>query len=318
MLAGDEHHDIVGGVGELRPIGLVAERVDVRLDRGGVGGEVERALGLVDRAERVLIGVERHLGVDDQALPAGDADDDVGALARALVVGVADLGGEVGMFGLRPQLSSTLRNCCSPQRPRALGALRSALTSLAASAETRSVPVLHRLDMPGEQPERVLALGLSTLLDRLLIFLQPLVNRLEQGLQIVARRRLAFLEALVGALEEFLLRRARAIGRRPRRIAFRALPWRRDFGERLERARAPPAPRSARHGARRARDARRAACRSRRACSPRSLDRPRMGIALLAHRVELEPQRLRHPLPRRRPARPEQPADAARRAPARQ
>ena len=125
MLARDEHHDIVGGVGELRPIGLVAERVDVRLDRRGMGGEVEPARTLVDRAEGVLIGVERDLGVDDEALPAGDADDDVGTLARAFVVGMADLGGEVGMFAEAAAFEH-VANCCSPQRPRALGALRSA------------------------------------------------------------------------------------------------------------------------------------------------------------------------------------------------
>ena len=39
------------------------------------------------------------------------------------------------------------------------------------------------------------------------------------------------------------------------------------------------------------------------------LDRPGMGIAFLAHPVELEPQRFGHPLPRRASARPDQPAD---------
>ena len=50
-----------------------------------MGGEVDGALSLVDRAERVLVGIQDDLGVDHQALPAGNPDDHVGTQPAALV-----------------------------------------------------------------------------------------------------------------------------------------------------------------------------------------------------------------------------------------
>ena len=85
VFAGDEHDDVVGRVGELAPIGLVAEPVDVRAHRGCVCGEADQAFGVIDRAERVLVRVERNLRVDDQCAAAGDADDRVGAQSRAVI-----------------------------------------------------------------------------------------------------------------------------------------------------------------------------------------------------------------------------------------
>src|SRR3546814_6291106 len=70
MFPRNEHDDEIGGVGKLGPIAFGAERVDMGLHRRGVRREVRRLLALVDRAERILIGVQRHLGVDDEALSA--------------------------------------------------------------------------------------------------------------------------------------------------------------------------------------------------------------------------------------------------------
>ena len=123
----------------------------------------------------------------------------------------------------RPQLSSTLRSCCSPQRPRALGALRSALTSLAASAETLSVPALHRLDLAVSRPKS-LRRSSSTLVTPL-VALRAVVDRLEQRLQIGAGILLRLPETLVGALREIASARLRAACRRSRRIARQAPPW---------------------------------------------------------------------------------------------
>ena len=43
-----------------------------------MGSEVHRPLGLIDRPERILIGIEADLGIDHQALPARNAQSDVG------------------------------------------------------------------------------------------------------------------------------------------------------------------------------------------------------------------------------------------------
>ncbi len=63
----------------------------------------------------------------------------------------------------------------------------------------------HRLDLARQQPERVAPLGLD-LLHRRLVALKPLVDRLEQRLQVLAGSFFRLAEALVGALEEGFLR----------------------------------------------------------------------------------------------------------------
>jgi hypothetical protein len=106
--------------------------------RGGMGGKADPALRLIDGAEGILIGVERHLGVDDQGAAARDADDDVRAQPTVLALDADSVW--KSQFSVRPQVSSTFLSCCSPQRPRDFGALRSELTSLAASLLTFSWP----------------------------------------------------------------------------------------------------------------------------------------------------------------------------------
>ena len=223
MLAGDEHHDIIGRVGELLPIGLGAKRVDVSLHRARMGGEVERALAFVDRAERILIGVERDLGVDHQALPAGNAHDHVGPQPRAFIVGMTDLGREIGMFGEAAAFEDVAQLLLAPAAAR-LGGVAQRIDQLGGLRRDPLGARLHRLDMPGEQPE-VLAPVLLDLGHDLLIALEAVVNRLEHRLERFARGRLALLEALVGALEELLLARS-SICPPTSANSRRALPWR--------------------------------------------------------------------------------------------
>jgi hypothetical protein len=72
VLAGHEHQHIVGRFLELALIGLGAERLDVVAHGLDVGGERHAARGIVGSLERILIGVERDLGVDHQQLVAGE------------------------------------------------------------------------------------------------------------------------------------------------------------------------------------------------------------------------------------------------------
>jgi hypothetical protein len=298
MLAGDEHHDIVRGIGELRPIGLVAERVDVRLDRRGVSSEVEPARALIDRAERVLVGVQGDLGVDDQGLPAGNANDDVGTLAGPLVVGMADLGGEVGMFGKAAAFEHVAQLLLTPAAAR-LGSVAQRVDQFRRFGRDPLGAGSHCIDLTSKQSERVLALALN-LAHRLLIFLQPFVNWLQQGFQIVAGRRFAFLEALVGAFEELLLRAFEQLSADLGELRTKRFLRGGDFGE----------PDFERPLALFLRRTRRGVTRGKlMMLAAQHVDRSGMGIALLAHAVELKPQRFRHPLPRRAPPRPKQPAE---------
>ena len=98
MFARNEHDHIIGAVAELRLVGLVAERINVGTHRRGMSGQADLALGLVDRPEGVLIGVQGDFRVHDQGATPGNADDDVGA-QTALFAFDADLGLEVAILG---------------------------------------------------------------------------------------------------------------------------------------------------------------------------------------------------------------------------
>ena len=93
---------------------------------------------LVLRLDRVHIGGEGGLGIDDHVAPARQADDHV----RAQQPGLPDSDRSVwkSQYSVMPESSSTFLSVSSPHRPRVLGAARSALTSLAASPRTRSWP----------------------------------------------------------------------------------------------------------------------------------------------------------------------------------
>jgi hypothetical protein len=98
MLARNVHDDIVGGLAELRPIVLGAERLRMVAHGGDVGAEAGLLLLVVDLVAGVEEGVQRAFGVDHQLAVAGQVDDHVGA--QAAVGGFeADLHLEVDAFG---------------------------------------------------------------------------------------------------------------------------------------------------------------------------------------------------------------------------
>lgn len=132
VIAGDEEDDELGGGLELLPVVFGAEGVDVAADFLGVVGESGGAGGFVGGVEGFAVGLDGGFGVDDDALAAGEADDEVGAegaggflfgevgvgkhvgefddaaeleLAPAAgVAGGAEGGGELGGFGLEAEL----------------------------------------------------------------------------------------------------------------------------------------------------------------------------------------------------------------------
>ena len=140
------------------------------------------ALRLVDRAERVLIGVERDLGVDHEALPAGHADDDVGPQAPALAVRDADLGREIAMFGQAAAFEHVAQLLLAPAAAR-LGRVAQRVDQLGGLGRHALGAGAHRFDLARQQAEGVAALRLD-LLDRRLVALEAFVDRLEQRLQI--------------------------------------------------------------------------------------------------------------------------------------
>ena len=58
-----------------------------------------RPIALVDRTERVLIVVQRNLGVDHQGLAPRDPHDNIRPQPNAFSVADADFGREVAMLG---------------------------------------------------------------------------------------------------------------------------------------------------------------------------------------------------------------------------
>ncbi len=78
-VAGHEEHDEVGGGVEGLLVPLGGQGVDVVAHLPGVVDEAALAGGLVRRLARLEEALQRHLGVDDHGLAAGQADDQVGA-----------------------------------------------------------------------------------------------------------------------------------------------------------------------------------------------------------------------------------------------
>ena len=85
-------------------------------------------------------------------------DDTIGWIIIAIIFSLAAHGSldlssiAKSVCSARPQVSRTLRSCCSPQRPRAFGAARSELTSFAASPRTASCPSRIALISPVRLP----------------------------------------------------------------------------------------------------------------------------------------------------------------------
>ena len=96
--AGQEEHGELRRLGELRGVVLRGKLLDVRADLAGVAVQRFLADGVVGGFERVEVAVHRRLGIDDDGLAAGQADDEVGAEFFAFVGGGAVLGFEIAVF----------------------------------------------------------------------------------------------------------------------------------------------------------------------------------------------------------------------------
>ena len=181
-----------------------------------------RALSFVDRGEGVLIGVERHLGVDHQRTAARHADDRVGA--HPPILGLhRHFEREIGMLGKPAGFEHVAQLLLAPAAAR-LGRGAQRVDELGRLAAHRFLPVAHRADQAGQ-----VAIGLGALLldagDALLIALERGLDRLEQRLQPLARFLVGLGETLVGALEESLLRLAEQLAADLAELRRSAPPW---------------------------------------------------------------------------------------------
>jgi len=78
-LAGDEEHDELGRVLELRPVALRRQLGDVLAHLAGVVAQPREPLVVVPRPERLEVRLPGELRVDDDALATGERHDEVGA-----------------------------------------------------------------------------------------------------------------------------------------------------------------------------------------------------------------------------------------------
>jgi hypothetical protein len=130
--------------------------------------EVRRLLTLVDRAERILIGVERYFGIDDEALPAGLSRHRAAAAAVAI-------GDAPSVWKSACSESRGSARCAIAARPSARARARcGALTSFAASLDTLGALAHGRSGRGADRS--VLAFRLD-LADRFFIFLETVVDR---------------------------------------------------------------------------------------------------------------------------------------------
>ncbi len=205
MLTGDEHDDIIGRVGELVPIGLARQAIDMRLHRGAMRGQRDASGIFVVRPERVLIGVQGHLGVDHQRAPAGHLDHGIGA--QPAILGIdAEFHEEIGALGEAAAFEHVAQLLLAPA-PARLGRVAQAIDQPRGLGLHPLLPRAHLLDQPGE-----VAIGLAArrldLLDLILIAFQPFTDRREQRADLLLVLFLGLSEALVGAAQERLLRLA--------------------------------------------------------------------------------------------------------------
>ena len=99
MLTGDKHDHIIRGLGKLVPIGLARQALDMvfhrlRMARHGNGTDI-----IVDGVKRVLIIIQRYLGIDDQGTPTGNMDDRIGPQTQAIANINARFQIEIDMLG---------------------------------------------------------------------------------------------------------------------------------------------------------------------------------------------------------------------------
>ena len=173
--------------------------------RRRVETEPFQPLGVVDRAERILIGVERHLGVDHQRTPTRHADDRVRSQARTFVANRdAHLRLEVGVLTQPAGFEHILQLLLTPAAAR-LGRVAERIDQLGGFGGNLLLAQPHLLDLPLQVAERVAALGLD-LCHTFFIALQAIADGLEHRLEILTGAFLRLAKAGVGTVEEGLLR----------------------------------------------------------------------------------------------------------------
>ena len=203
MLTRHEHQHVIGRVLELALVGFCAQRLDMIAHRLDVGVQCDLAGIVVLRLERILIGVERNLGVDHQQLVARYAHDRIGT--QPSFIGIDRMfGDEIGVFGKAALFQHVAQLQFAPA-PACFRAVAQAVAKLRCGGAHGFLPIAHRLDQAGQVAERIDALLLQ-LPDLFFIAFQPLVHGREQRFQPFGARFLAFLEAGLRAGEEGFLR----------------------------------------------------------------------------------------------------------------
>lgn len=99
VVAGEKEDDELGSGLKLLPVIFGTEGVDMAPDLLGMLRETGGAGGFVGGIDGGAIGFERGFGVDDDALAAGEADDEIGAEAaggRGFLLGKIAVGQHVG------------------------------------------------------------------------------------------------------------------------------------------------------------------------------------------------------------------------------
>ena len=160
-------------------------------------------VGLINGPECVLIGIQRYLCVDHEALPARNADDDVGPQPPAIFDTDAHFGLEIGVFGQATAFEDVLQLLLAPA-PARLGGIAECIDQFRRLARHALGADTHRLDLALEVAKRIAALGLD-LGNTLLIALQAFCDGLEQSLQPLPRRFFGLFEPCIGTFEELAL-----------------------------------------------------------------------------------------------------------------
>ena len=179
MLARHKHDHIIGRGLKLVPIRLGPKRVDMRLHRGGVRGEPRHPLALIGCAKRILIGIQRHFGINHQRPPAGYQHNRIGAQSPLLAFH-AHLGLKIGMFGKPAHFEDVFQLLLAPS-PACFRRIAQRIAKLCRLTAYRFVADPHRFHQPLEVAIRLAPFRFD-LGNRLFITLEPLCHGLEQRL----------------------------------------------------------------------------------------------------------------------------------------
>ena len=223
MFAGHKHHDIIGRILKLAPIGFVTKRIHMVAHRGTMRREMQAALCFINGTERILIGIERDLCINHQRLPARHANDDIGPHPPRTAFD-AHFRLEITMFGKTAAFQNIAQLLLTPA-PARLGGVAQRIDQLGGFAGHPFRARPHRLNLAVEQAKGIAPFALN-LGHTFLIAQQAIMNRLEQGLQFLPRSRFGLFEPFIRAFQKLPLRRFEQLAadfaklRRERILAF--------------------------------------------------------------------------------------------------